>query len=442
MGRMILMTASLIALAACTQQDQPQDQAQGNAATAAPTDATAALHAAAADPRLAHFYESQNWHTVWTAQTEADLMRALGTAEQHALDKDAFVHPIEAAREPAAHDAALTLAALTFAEALAHGRTDPARIRAHYTVPRPGADVAAGLATAIAHGNVAQWIAGLAPQDAEYRLLSQAYVQYNHQAAAALAQPEGSPARRAAAVPIERARTLAVNLERRRWLERTPPATRIDVNTAATMLTYWRDGQAADTRRVIAGEVGRETPELGSPLYRLVANPTWTVPHSIQDEVSSPAYMARHHMEMHNGFVVQEPGPTNSLGLVKFDLQNDQQIYLHDTPAKGVFSRPDRHASHGCVRVFDALGFAQMLATDAGVLDAWNAARATGDETFVPLPHPIPVRLMYMTAYVENGRIVFVRDAYGWDEDVAEALGLAARPRQTGPGTPVNDLGP
>ena len=254
------MTASLIALAACTQQDQPQgqDQAQGNAA-AAPGDPAAALHAAAADPRLAHFYQSQNWHTVWTPQTEADLMRALDTAEQHALDKDAFVRPIAAAREPAAHDAALTMAALTFAEALAHGRTDPTRIHEHYTVKRPGADdVAAGLAAAIAHGNVAQWIAGLAPQDAEYRLLSQAYVQYNHQAAAALAQPEGSAARRAAAVPIERARTLAVNLERRRWLERTPPTTRIDVNTAATMLTYWRDGQAADTRRVIAAWPSRQ----------------------------------------------------------------------------------------------------------------------------------------------------------------------------------------
>src|SRR5258706_533350 len=73
---------------------------------------------------------------------------------------------------------------------------------------------------------------------------------------------------------LGRARPLGVTREGRRGLERAPPATRIDVNTGAAPLTYWRDGRAADSRRVVVGEPGRETPELGSPLYRLVANPT------------------------------------------------------------------------------------------------------------------------------------------------------------------------
>jgi murein L,D-transpeptidase YcbB/YkuD len=93
------------------------------------------------------------------------------------------------------------------------------------------------------------------------------------------------------------------------------------------------------------------------------------------------------------------------------------------------------------VRVFDALGFAELIAADAGVLDQWEEARATGEESFVPLRRPIPVRLLYQTAYIENGRLVIVPDVYGWDEDVAEALGLPRRARRAAP-APVRDLGP
>ncbi len=364
----------------------------------------------------------------------AALIAAIGEAERHALDRDAFIDPVLRAHGDSARDAALSLAALSYAEALAKGRTDPGRIHDVYTVPRPDPDLAAGLDRALQGGDVKTWLTGLAPQGEEYRLLSDAYVRYNRQASQALRQPEGSPARRAAAEPIERARTLAVNLERRRWLEREPPATRIDVNTGAATLSYWRDGAIADRRRVVVGQPGNETPELGSPLYRLAANPTWTVPRSIEREEIAPrgdAYLARNHMERRDGWIVQLSGPRNSLGLVKFDMQNDQEIYLHDTPAKALFGQADRHASHGCVRVDDALGFARMIASQEGVLEEWERARATGEETFVPLPRRIPVRLLYHTAFVEDGRVMFAPDAYGWDEDVAEALGLARRPRRT-----------
>ena len=243
---------------------------------------------------------------------------------------------------------------------------------------------------------------------------------------------------------LGRARALAVNLERRRWLAREAPATRIDVNTAAATLIFWQDNQAVDQRRVVVGEPGNETPELGSPIYRLVANPTWTVPRSIQEEEIAPrgaAYMARNNMEWRDGWIVQRSGPTNSLGLVKFDMQNDHAIYLHDTPAQPLFAQDDRHASHGCVRVQDALGFAALIADRQGVREQWERARATGEETMVPLPRPIPVRLMYHTAFVEGGRMRYRLDAYDWDEAVARALGFPARPAR--PARARNrDLGP
>ena len=244
----------------------------------------------------------------------------------------------------------------------------------------------------------------------------------------------------------DRARQLAVALERLRWLERSPPATRIDVNTAATVLTYYRDGQERERRRVVVGEPGWETPELGSPLFQLVANPTWTVPESIvEEEISknSGAWLRENNFARENGRWVQQPGPKNSLGEVKFDMKNGEAIYLHDTPAKALFAETERHKSHGCVRVQGALDFARMLARENGILDKFDEALATKDETFVDLPGEIPVRLMYHTAFVgPDGRIGFVPDVYGWDNQVAAALGYETRQRAQVKRRTGADVGP
>ena len=232
------------------------------------------------------------------------------------------------------------------------------------------------------------------------------------------------------ASPRDRARTLAVAMERLRWLDRNPPATRVDVNTAASFLHYFRDGNAVDYRKVINGEPGKETPQLQAPMFQLVANPTWTVPHSIDDEIASKSqsWLSANNFTQKNGQWVQASGPKNSLGIVKFDLKDNQAIYLHDTPAKSLFQLDDRHRSHGCVRVQDAIGFAHEIAQDEGIDDKFSQAMATGNETFVALPKSIPVRLMYHTAYLgDDGRIHFANDVYGWDNDVATALGYANR---------------
>jgi murein L,D-transpeptidase YcbB/YkuD len=228
--------------------------------------------------------------------------------------------------------------------------------------------------------------------------------------------------------PADRARAIAVALERLRWLARNPPATRIDVNIAAARLTYYRDGVPVDSRKVIVGKPGRETPLLSSPIYRLVANPTWTIPKSIENTELAhvgPDYLASHNMVRRGGYIVQQPGPDNALGLVKFDMVNDQAIYLHDTSAPALFERSQRHLSHGCVRVEDALGFAQLLAEDEGVADRWQAASTGGAQTFVPLPVRIPVRLLYQNAFVdEMGRVTVRTDPYDWNGPVARALGF------------------
>ncbi len=246
--------------------------------------------------------------------------------------------------------------------------------------------------------------------------------------------------------PADRARRLAVGLERLRWAERTPPATRIDVNTAATFLDYWRDGRHAGRRRVVTGEPGWETPQLQSPIVRLVANPYWRVPDSIwKDELASKgaAYYAANHMTFRDGRLVQLPGPKNALGQVKFDMENDQHIYLHDTTAKAIFGDVERHRCHGCVRVDGALNFATQLASEHGVLADFRQGMAKGEESFVALKQKIPVRLLYRTAYFDGGMVRLVPDIYGWDDPIAAKLGFGAVPPRRKPAGRLGiDVGP
>jgi murein L,D-transpeptidase YcbB/YkuD len=233
--------------------------------------------------------------------------------------------------------------------------------------------------------------------------------------------------------PAYRARELAVAMERLRWLPRNPPATRIDVNTAASFLDYWRDGQHVDHRKVVEGEADKPTPQLQAPIVRLVANPTWTVPKGIGVKEladKSQAWLQQNQFVLKGDQYVQLSGPKNSLGLVKFDMDDKEAIYLHDTPAKALFGLDDRHRSHGCVRVENAVQFATALADQEGVLDQFQKGMQSNNETFIKLPKPIPVRLLYLTAFWDGSHVQFRQDVYGWDDNVAKALGLEPGPPQ------------
>ena len=245
---------------------------------------------------------------------------------------------------------------------------------------------------------------------------------------------------------VDRARQLAVAMERLRWLQRDPPSTRIDVNIAATTLDYFRGGQHVGQRKVVAGQPDKNTPQLQSPLYRLVANPTWTVPKGIAEKElaeKGDAWLQKNNFKVEDGQYVQQSGPKNSLGLVKLDLKNDHAIYLHDTPAKALFSQDNRHRSHGCVRVENAVEFAEMIAQQEGVSDKFSQAMSKDEQTFVQLPNEIPVRLLYRTAFWDGSKVRYVKDYYGWDANVAKALELApGRPQKIDQPESSDDVGP
>lgn len=426
----------------------------------------------------------------WSDATARQLRKAVDQRSVHALDGLRFT--VDGLPDSADGQKALTQSALHYAAAVARGASDPTKLHTIYTIPRLDSDLRRDLAEALKRGKVDDWIESLAPQDDNYRRLSEGYLLlHRHTSSPAPAIPEtAEPLKPGTADPripaiarqlvasdyldratapgdhygstmvravqrmqadygikpdgiigsdaleilnlsdADRARAIAVAMERMRWLDRNAPATRIDVNLASARLTYWRDGKVVDSRKVVVGRPDTETPQLESPIYRLVANPTWTVPRTIQKKEiagKGDAYLRRNNMGWKDGWIVQQSGPQNSLGLVKFDMKNEHQIYLHDTPTKQLFGEVQRQRSHGCVRLEDAPGFAEKLARDEGVLSEWQKARASGKESFVSLPREIPVRLFYQTVlFDEKGNPLIRADPYGWNDRVATALGFPA----------------
>lgn len=458
-----------------------------------------------ADPQVRAFYKLRQGKTAWDKKSEQALIEIINQAPTNGLKPDLFLkQPIS----KDTREASLTAAALKYASALAHGVANPAKLYPDYTIPRPNPDLAAGLAQAIQSGRLKEWYASLPPQTDEYLALGQAHLRYLQLAAKGKPSsiPEGKPIKPgnrdlrvpfvAAALiaegylsappadlsqhytpaiagavkqlqadwgmqpngvvdnatisvlnagPAGLARQLAINLERLRWLERTPPDTRIDVNTAAAFLDYWRGGQHVDHREVVPGEPDKPTPQLQAPMFQLVANPKWRVPDSIASKeltTKSQSWLEDNDFVVENGKYVQQSGEKNSLGLVKFDLEDKQQIYMHDTPAKALFALPQRHRSHGCVRVQNALQFAAMLAMQDEIADKFQQALSSGDESYVKLRTDIPVRLIYHTAFWTGDRVAFRADVYGWDDQVAMALGLVKLASRGASQQPAADVGP
>jgi murein L,D-transpeptidase YcbB/YkuD len=247
----------------------------------------------------------------------------------------------------------------------------------------------------------------------------------------------------------DRARQIALNLERRRWLKREVAPERIEVNTAAAIMVYWKDGRPVHSNRVVVGAPSTQTPSLEKPFASVVANPPWYVPSSIaRSEIlpRGPAYLASQNMYIQNGTVIQRAGPNAALGYVKFELRDSYAIFLHDTPSKGVFNLAMRQRSHGCVRVQGAVEFARLLLSpDPNLLEQFDRAQDTRETKRISTGREISVRLLYWTAFVDGqGRVAFREDVYERDAKLAQALGIAlSLPKAVDDGARVaNDVGP
>jgi L,D-transpeptidase YcbB len=247
---------------------------------------------------------------------------------------------------------------------------------------------------------------------------------------------------------------LRVNLERLRWVlvERTPRF--VAVNIAGYRVYYFDDDQVQWTARAVVGKRYRATPIFRADMTYLVINPDWTVPPTILRNDSLPAikrdraYLDKQRMDVidRSGRAVdpatidwatvtprsfpymlrQRPGPTNSLGRIKFMFPNEHFVFLHDTPARDLFDRTERAFSSGCIRLEHPLELAEILLRPdpKWTREALQSAIDAEKTQTVSLTRPLPVLILYLTAIAfDDGRdFTFLRDIYDRDEAVLSAL--------------------
>ena len=232
-------------------------------------------------------------------------------------------------------------------------------------------------------------------------------------------------------VPVEdRIHQLEVNMERFRNSKPIQEGTRIVANIPEFRLYVYEGTTPVFDMAIVVGSSSTKTVIFDDEMTHVVLSPYWNVPPSIVRNEILPAmrrsstYLKRNNYEQtgtENGLPVirQKPGPGNSLGLVKFIFPNDHNIYLHDTPAKGLFQYPKRTFSHGCIRLEEPAKLANyLLRHDANwseekIRKAMNGGR----EQWVKLETPVPVSLTYYTAWVDDEGLVHLRqDVYGHDK--------------------------
>ena len=251
-------------------------------------------------------------------------------------------------------------------------------------------------------------------------------------------------------VPVaERVRELSLNRERIFSLFDSYVERYVLVNIPAYELKVIENGIEVLQMKAIVGSPGSKTPVFQDEIEYLVFNPSWRIPirKSVRDIIpiikSDPAYLERKNIRIFDGWdegarelraeevnwdyydlsnfnlmLVQEPGPQNELGRIKFMFPNEYLVYIHDTPARELFAYKDRAFSSGCIRVEKPLELAQYCLKD---YPDWNLDRiisviARGEPVEVYLEESIPVVIVYWTAWVDElGLVHFRKDIYNYN---------------------------
>lgn len=314
----------------------------------------------------------------------------------------------------------------------------------------------AGLERAAGNGSFQRELSGFEPDNTHYHKLLELFSSMLSYYEGALLSSEERRLRETELIRV------AVNIERWRWFGEPMPHRYLMVNIPAYSMAVYENGDPVLESRVIVGRKNNPTPVLSSLIECMTIYPYWHVPRSIATREllplikEDPAYLIRNRFEVltQNGTVAnpaeinwesmnpgnfpyrlrQREGPANSLGIIKFQFENSEAVYLHDTNAKALFNTERRAYSHGCVRVGKADELAHYLVRyDSGIIAPAMLHRYLNTQIRrdISLHKPLPIYIQYFTA---DGSAIY--------EDVYEKDGaLMASFRELFPGdsdTPEN----
>ena len=262
-------------------------------------------------------------------------------------------------------------------------------------------------------------------------------------------------------VPVQkRIEQIKINLERWRWMPHDLGRKHIRVNIPDFRLVVEEDGNKVMTMKVVLGLPEWQTPVFSTAMSHVLFNVHWIAPDDILSKElinymkADSNYLRGNNMTLWRRkgdslqqidphtinlkqmdpkdidfFLRQEAGPQNIMGQVKFLVPNEHSIYLHDTPYREDFPKNIRMFSHGCIRLEKPLDLAEYVLRE---YPTWNRERidtvvAQQVEQSLLLKHPVPVHVVYCTAWKEKDGIVnFRQDYYGLDQRLGAAL-LQAR---------------
>lgn len=301
-------------------------------------------------------------------------------------------------------DAVADAAAKVLAHDLNEGRASSDR--ADWHIDRPALDYDRWLADALARHDLRAAFRALNPASAGYAQLATAWLQ---------------------CTDVTQCDTLALNLDRWRRLPRNLGPRYLWVNVPAFRVDLVEAGRIVASHRVIVGKPGSPTPVFKAAVTGVTANPWWNVPCAIVRESIGHLLRARPAEAHRRGFVTkgkgtglvvrQRPGPGNALGQIKLEMPNPYNVYLHDTPDRGLFEKPVRAFSHGCIRTDRPLALAMRFLGPTEVETLENAI-ATGTSRTIAVKPPLPVYVVYFTAEADPaGGITYHDDIYGRDRD-------------------------
>lgn len=256
----------------------------------------------------------------------------------------------------------------------------------------------------------------------------------------------------------DKAYQIVANMERFRWVDLKSYADRmVVVNIPSATLWALEDGDVKLEMPVIVGKPARATRSFVTEIQGMRFNPTWTVPPTIKRNdiipklKENPGYLADKGMSLLRGYgrnteeldpysidwsevswqeanamrMVQKPGRNNALGQYRVLMPNKHNIYLHDTNRRDYFKRPNRALSSGCVRMKYPDKMAEFIMSDE---QNWGKKRikgvlSTGKKTDAQISEPIPVYILYYTAWIgDGGEIVLGHDLYKKDRKLIKLL--------------------
>lgn len=218
----------------------------------------------------------------------------------------------------------------------------------------------------------------------------------------------------------------------------------INVNLPAARVEAVEAGQVVSRHTAVVGKVDRQSPVLNSKVYQINFNPYWTVPVSIirKDMIphmqSDPQYLTNNRIRIYdkagnelqptqidwmtdeavNFRFRQDPGEGNSLGSIRINFHNEHAVYLHDTPAKGLFGEEYRFNSSGCIRVQNIKELAAWILREND--GDWSYASVndtilTGERRDENVKNQVPIYFTYITAWAMDGVVHFRDDIYSQD---------------------------